>query len=101
MPDIVVETLRAARSFDRGGKTVEALAPTTCSVRAGDRVALVGPSGSGKSTLLHLMAALDRPSTGEIHWPLFGDSGAAQELRLSAGGLNCPSCQEAGGLRSA
>ena len=76
MPDIVVETLRAARSFDRGGKTVEALAPTTCSVRAGDRVALVGPSGSGKSTLLHLMAALDRPSTGEIHWPLFGDHDA-------------------------
>lgn len=73
MTDIVVETIGASRSFERGGKTVEALAPATCRIRAGDRVALVGPSGSGKSTLLHLMAGLDLPSAGEIRWPMLGE----------------------------
>jgi ABC-type lipoprotein export system ATPase subunit len=74
MTDIVVETLGVARSFDRGGKIVEALAPATCRVRAGDKVALMGPSGSGKSTFLHLMAGLDQPSAGEIRWPMLGNA---------------------------
>ena len=35
-------------------------------VRAGEMVAIVGESGAGKSSLLHLLAALDRPSAGEV-----------------------------------
>lgn len=35
-------------------------------VRAGEMVAVVGESGAGKSSLLHLLAALDRPTTGEV-----------------------------------
>jgi ABC-type lipoprotein export system ATPase subunit len=70
MTDIVVESIGVARSFGRGEKMIEALAPATCRVRAGDRIALMGPSGSGKSTLVHLMAGLDQPSAGEIRWPM-------------------------------
>lgn len=37
-------------------------------LQQGESLAVVGESGSGKSTLLHLMAALDRPDTGEVYW---------------------------------
>ena len=37
-------------------------------VREGEFVAIIGPSGCGKSTLLHLLATLDAPDTGEIHF---------------------------------
>lgn len=62
------------RSYGLNGPgAVVALQPTTCTVSAGARVALVGPSGSGKSTLLHLMAGLDDPTSGTISWPAIGD----------------------------
>src|SRR5262245_1622758 len=61
-----------SRVYGSGPSAVEAVVGATFSVRPGDRVVLVGPSGSGKSTLLHLMAALDRPSSGEIEWPGLG-----------------------------
>lgn len=36
-------------------------------IRAGEMLAIVGQSGAGKSTLLHMMAALDRPTSGEVY----------------------------------
>jgi ABC-type lipoprotein export system ATPase subunit len=81
MTGIVVECLGVVRSFERGNRTIEALAPATCRVKAGDRIALMGPSGSGKSTLMHLMAGLDRPSAGEIRWPLLRGPHTPDALR--------------------
>jgi putative ABC transport system ATP-binding protein len=54
------------RKVYAGAPPVESVAGVDLLVHFGEFVAVVGPSGSGKSTLLHLMAALDRPTTGSV-----------------------------------
>jgi lipoprotein-releasing system ATP-binding protein len=62
-------------------------------VDAGEMVAIVGESGSGKSSLLHLLAALDRPTEGEVF--LGGGSGReAESAEIRLGGLNARQAAE-------
>ncbi|HEV3404179.1 MAG TPA: ABC transporter ATP-binding protein [Gaiellaceae bacterium] len=49
-----------------GEPPVASLRGIDLTVEQGELVAIVGPSGSGKTTLLHIMAALDRPSSGQV-----------------------------------
>lgn len=53
-----------------GGNQVQALSKVTFSVEEGEYVSIMGESGSGKTTLLNIMAALDRPTQGEVYLPL-------------------------------
>jgi sulfonate transport system ATP-binding protein len=55
------------RSYpSKGGSRTHALQNIDLEIEQGEFVCIVGPSGCGKSTLLHLLAGLDRPTTGEV-----------------------------------
>jgi len=58
--------LDRVRKVYAGTPPVEPVRGVTLTVTSGELVAVVGPSGSGKTTLLHLMAALDRPTSGVV-----------------------------------
>jgi putative ABC transport system ATP-binding protein len=61
--------LRAAnltRTYGRGDAAFHALRGVDLDIHRGESVAIVGKSGSGKSTLMHLLALLDRPSSGSV-----------------------------------
>jgi putative ABC transport system ATP-binding protein len=57
----------ATKSYGTGDATVVALDAVSVELRQGEFTAIMGPSGSGKSTLLHLLAGLDRPTSGEVY----------------------------------
>jgi ABC-type lipoprotein export system ATPase subunit len=61
-----------SRTYGTGRNTVVAVHGAAAEIPPRARIALVGPSGSGKSTLLHLMAGLERPTTGTCTWPGLG-----------------------------
>jgi putative ABC transport system ATP-binding protein len=54
------------RRYGEGDTAVDALRGVTLDVLEGQMIAVMGPSGSGKSTLMHIMAGLDRPTSGEV-----------------------------------
>ena len=61
-----VNDLRKVYTTRFGGQPVEALRAVTFAVDQGDYVAVMGESGSGKTTLLNILAALDRPTAGQV-----------------------------------
>ncbi|HXF27166.1 MAG TPA: ABC transporter ATP-binding protein [Bryobacteraceae bacterium] len=66
MSETVIETRNLSKEYVRDEFHVIALKDVDIQIQKSEFIALMGPSGSGKSTLLHLIAAMDRPSGGEI-----------------------------------
>ena len=65
-PAAVVAARDVTRRYGEGDTAVDALRGVTLDVAQGKLTAVMGPSGSGKSTLMHILAALDRPTSGAV-----------------------------------
>lgn len=82
MPVPILAARGVHKSYGTGATRFDALRGVSLDVHEGESLAIVGKSGSGKSTLMHLLALLDRPTSGTIE--LSGRDAAA----LTVGTLN-------------
>ena len=62
----VVVARDLTRTFGAGDTAVQALRGVSVDIEAGKLTAVMGPSGSGKSTLMHILAGLDKPTSGTV-----------------------------------
>jgi putative ABC transport system ATP-binding protein len=63
---VVVDATGLTRRYGEGDTAVDALRGVTLEIHRGKLTAVMGPSGSGKSTLMHILAGLDKPTTGTV-----------------------------------
>ena len=63
---IAVSAKDITRRYGEGDTAVDALRGVSLDVEAAQLTSIMGPSGSGKSTLMHILAGLDKPTSGEV-----------------------------------
>ena len=78
-----VQNLQKVYTTRLGGAKVQALSGVSFTVEQGEFVAIMGESGSGKTTLLNILAALDRPTSGQVFLNM-RDIAALSEKEISA-----------------
>jgi putative ABC transport system ATP-binding protein len=65
-PEAVISARDVVRRYGGGDTAVDALRSVSLDIARGKLTAVMGPSGSGKSTLMHILAGLDRPTSGLV-----------------------------------
>ena len=65
-PAAVVSARDLVRRYGSGDTAVDALRGVSVDIAEGRLTAVMGPSGSGKSTLMHILAGLDKPTSGSV-----------------------------------
>lgn len=63
----ILNVCNLCKTYQSGTTEVKALDNVSFSVDKGEFVSIIGPSGSGKSTLLHILAGIDRPTSGKVY----------------------------------
>jgi putative ABC transport system ATP-binding protein len=64
--ETVVSARQVSRRYGEGDAAVDALIDVSVEFQSGTFSAVMGPSGSGKSTLMHILAGLDKPTSGTV-----------------------------------
>jgi putative ABC transport system ATP-binding protein len=62
----IIQTQNLTKIYGNGDVSTAALKDVSINIEKGESVAIVGKSGSGKSTLMHILATLDRPTSGVL-----------------------------------
>ena len=62
----IISLHQVTKVYGKGDNAVEALRGIDLDIRSGEAMSIIGRSGSGKSTLAHVMATLDRPTSGKV-----------------------------------
>ncbi|WP_211357024.1 ABC transporter ATP-binding protein [Nocardioides rubriscoriae] len=79
---VAARVVGLTKTYGKGEAGVRALDDVSVDLYAGEFTAVMGPSGSGKSTLMHVLAALDRPTSGEV-WIGDRSIGALKDKELT------------------
>lgn len=81
----MIELDSISHHFDTASERIELFHGLTCTIRAGEALAIVGPSGAGKSSLLSIAAGLEVPAGGSARFTIDGTDVDALTMRANSG----------------